>query len=192
MRPSKRCGDVEQARTHGYPPSRDTCRRCLPIVRGCGRRLQGSGGPHTKEDPRRARRARGPDVVRAVLTPRHEISAGLVAAGDLAAPRRARGGRPGRDAARGALQVPLPADAAARASHGPVARRLESGGPMRINLASVLVDDQAKALRFYTEVLGFQKKEDVPLGEHRWLTVVSPAEPDGPELVLEPDAHPAA
>src|SRR3954471_11951274 len=63
---------------------------------------------------------------------------------------------------------------------------------MRINLASVLVDDQAKALRFYTEMLGFQKKEDIPLGQHRWLTVVSPADPDGPELVLEPDAHPAA
>jgi catechol 2,3-dioxygenase-like lactoylglutathione lyase family enzyme len=63
---------------------------------------------------------------------------------------------------------------------------------MKINLASVLVDDQAKALRFYTEVLGFQKKHDIPLGEHRWLTVVSPSDPDGPELVLEPDAHPAA
>jgi catechol 2,3-dioxygenase-like lactoylglutathione lyase family enzyme len=63
---------------------------------------------------------------------------------------------------------------------------------MRINLASVLVDDQEKALRFYTEVLGFEKKTEVPLGEHRWLTVVSPDDPDGTELVLEPDAHPAA
>jgi catechol 2,3-dioxygenase-like lactoylglutathione lyase family enzyme len=63
---------------------------------------------------------------------------------------------------------------------------------MKINLASVLVDDQAKALDFYTGVLGFVKKHDVPLGEHRWLTVVSPEDPDGPELVLEPDAHPAA
>jgi catechol 2,3-dioxygenase-like lactoylglutathione lyase family enzyme len=63
---------------------------------------------------------------------------------------------------------------------------------MRINLTSVLVDDQDKALRFYTEVLGFQKKTEVPLGEHRWLTVVSPDDPDGTELVLEPDAHPAA
>src|SRR3954452_21949459 len=62
---------------------------------------------------------------------------------------------------------------------------------MRINLTSVLVDDQAKALRFYTEVLGFVKKTDVPLGEHSWLTVVSPDEPDGTELVLEPDSHPA-
>ncbi len=63
---------------------------------------------------------------------------------------------------------------------------------MRINLASVLVDDQEKALRFYTEVLGFQKKTEIPLGEHRWLTVVSPDDPNGVELVLEPDGHPAA
>jgi catechol 2,3-dioxygenase-like lactoylglutathione lyase family enzyme len=63
---------------------------------------------------------------------------------------------------------------------------------MRINLASVLVDDQAKALAFYTDVLGFVKKEDIPLGEARWLTVVSPDEPDGVQLLLEPDAHPAA
>jgi catechol 2,3-dioxygenase-like lactoylglutathione lyase family enzyme len=63
---------------------------------------------------------------------------------------------------------------------------------MKINLASVLVDDQAKALAFYTDVLGFVKKADIPLGEHSWLTVTSPDAPDGPELVLEPDAHPAA
>jgi catechol 2,3-dioxygenase-like lactoylglutathione lyase family enzyme len=63
---------------------------------------------------------------------------------------------------------------------------------MRINLTSVLVDDQDKALAFYTDVLGFQKKTEIPLGEARWLTVVSPEDPDGVELVLEPDAHPAA
>lgn len=63
---------------------------------------------------------------------------------------------------------------------------------IRINLTSVLVDDQAKALAFYTDVLGFVKKTEVPMGEHSWLTVVSPAAPDGPELVLEPDGHPAA
>jgi catechol 2,3-dioxygenase-like lactoylglutathione lyase family enzyme len=63
---------------------------------------------------------------------------------------------------------------------------------MRINLASVLVDDQAKALRFYTEVLGFLKKTEAPVGQYLWLTVVSPEDPDGTELVLEPDAHPAA
>ena len=62
---------------------------------------------------------------------------------------------------------------------------------MRINLASVLVDDQEAALRFYTEVLGFVKKHDVPLCEDRWLTVVSPQDPDGTELVLEPSGHPA-
>src|SRR5918992_4672298 len=63
---------------------------------------------------------------------------------------------------------------------------------MRINLSSVLVDDQDKALRFYTEVLGFEKKTEIPLGEARWLTVVSPEDPDGTELALEPDGHPAA
>ena len=63
---------------------------------------------------------------------------------------------------------------------------------MRITMASVLVDDQAKARDFYTGVLGFQLKHDVPLGEHRWISVVSPESPDGPELVLEPDEHPAA
>lgn len=64
---------------------------------------------------------------------------------------------------------------------------------MRIHLASVLVDDQDKALRFYTEVLGFQKKHDIKLGDgpYRWITVVSPDDPDGTELVLEPDEHPA-
>ena len=63
---------------------------------------------------------------------------------------------------------------------------------MKIVTTSVLVDDQAKALAFYTDVLGFVKKTDVPAGEHRWLTVVSPEAPDGVELLLEPDAHPAA
>ncbi|MBA2381375.1 MAG: VOC family protein [Chloroflexi bacterium] len=63
---------------------------------------------------------------------------------------------------------------------------------MRIVVTSVLVDDQAKALAFYTDRLGFVKKADVPMGDHRWLTVVSPENPDGPELLLEPDEHPAA
>ncbi|MGH8872163.1 MAG: VOC family protein [Acidimicrobiia bacterium] len=63
---------------------------------------------------------------------------------------------------------------------------------MRIKLTSVLVDDQDKALAFYTGRLGFEKKTDIPVGEHRWLTVTSPAQPDGPELLLEPDEHPAA
>jgi catechol 2,3-dioxygenase-like lactoylglutathione lyase family enzyme len=62
---------------------------------------------------------------------------------------------------------------------------------MRINLASVLVDDQDKAKAFYTDVLGFVTKHDIPMGEARWLTVVSPEEPDGTELVLEPSGHPA-
>ena len=62
---------------------------------------------------------------------------------------------------------------------------------MRIHLASVLVDDQQKALRFYTETLGFQLKHNIPLGEHAWITVVSEEAPEGTQLVLEPDAHPA-
>ncbi|MGW0469378.1 VOC family protein [Streptomyces sp. NPDC003027] len=62
---------------------------------------------------------------------------------------------------------------------------------MRIHLSSVFVDDQDKALRFYTDVLGFTKKTEVPLGKDRWLTVVSPEDPDGTELLLEPDGHPA-
>ncbi|MFJ4843343.1 VOC family protein [Streptomyces sp. NPDC088746] len=62
---------------------------------------------------------------------------------------------------------------------------------MKIHLSSVFVDDQEKALRFYTDVLGFVKKADVPLGADRWLTVVSPEAPDGTELLLEPDGHPA-
>ena len=63
---------------------------------------------------------------------------------------------------------------------------------MKIVLASVLVDDQDKALRFYTDVLGFRKKTEVPMGDFRWLTVASAEAPDGVELVLEPDQHPAA
>jgi catechol 2,3-dioxygenase-like lactoylglutathione lyase family enzyme len=62
---------------------------------------------------------------------------------------------------------------------------------MRIHLASIFVDDQAKALRFYTEILGFEKKEDAPVGEYRWLTVTSSGDRDGTQLLLEPDAHPA-
>ena len=62
---------------------------------------------------------------------------------------------------------------------------------MKIKLTTVYVDDQAKALRFYTEVLGFQKKRDFPVGEYRWITVVSPEGPDDVELALEPNANPA-
>ena len=63
---------------------------------------------------------------------------------------------------------------------------------MRIKLTSIMVDDQGKALRFYTEVLGFRKKDEVPVGEYKWLTVVSPEGPDDIELSLEPNANPAA
>ena len=63
---------------------------------------------------------------------------------------------------------------------------------MKIKLMSIHVDDQEKALRFYTDVLGFVKKMDTSAGEYRWLTVVSAEEPDGTELLLEPNANPAA
>lgn len=63
---------------------------------------------------------------------------------------------------------------------------------IRINITSVFVDDQAKALAFYTDKLGFVPKHDIPMGEHRWLTVVSAQDPDGTELLLEPSEHPAA
>jgi glyoxylase I family protein len=63
---------------------------------------------------------------------------------------------------------------------------------MRIKLTSIIVDDQDKALRFYTEVLGFAKKHDIPVGEYRWITVFSPEGPDDLELALEPNANPNA
>ena len=62
---------------------------------------------------------------------------------------------------------------------------------MRIVVSSIFVDDQDRALAFYTTKLGFIKKTEIPLGEVRWLTVVAPDDEDGPELVLEPDSHPA-
>lgn len=62
---------------------------------------------------------------------------------------------------------------------------------MRIYITNVFVDDQSKALDFYTNILGFELKQDVPLGEYRWLTITGKSEPDGPELLLEPAAHPA-
>ena len=63
---------------------------------------------------------------------------------------------------------------------------------MKIKVTNIYVDDQDKALRFYTDVLGFVKKTEVPVGAHRWLTLVSPEDPDGVELALEPDEHPVA
>jgi catechol 2,3-dioxygenase-like lactoylglutathione lyase family enzyme len=63
---------------------------------------------------------------------------------------------------------------------------------MKIKLTSVIVDDQGKALKFYTEILGFVKKTDIPAGEARWLTVVSPEGPHDIELLLEPNSNPAA
>jgi catechol 2,3-dioxygenase-like lactoylglutathione lyase family enzyme len=62
---------------------------------------------------------------------------------------------------------------------------------MRIKLTSIMVDDQDKGLRFYTEILGFKKKHDIPVGEYRWITVTSPEGPGDVELALEPNANPA-
>ena len=62
---------------------------------------------------------------------------------------------------------------------------------MRIVVTSIFVDNQEKALQFYTEQLGFLKKTEIPLGEAKWLTVVAASDPDGTELLLEPDTHPA-
>lgn len=63
---------------------------------------------------------------------------------------------------------------------------------MRIKLTSIMVSDQDKALKFYSDVLGFRKKHEIPVGEYKWLTVVSPEGPDDLELSLEPNANPAA
>lgn len=63
---------------------------------------------------------------------------------------------------------------------------------MKIYITSVMVDDQEKAFQFYTNVLGFQTKHDIPMGEHRWLTLTSPGDENGVELALEPSGHPAA
>jgi len=62
---------------------------------------------------------------------------------------------------------------------------------MKIYVTSIFVHDQDKAKKFYTEILGFMVKHDIPLGENRWLTVVSREDPEGPELLLEPSDHPA-
>jgi glyoxylase I family protein len=63
---------------------------------------------------------------------------------------------------------------------------------MKIKLSSIMVDDQDKALKFYTDVLGFRKKHEIPVGEYKWLTLVSPEGHDDVELVLEPNQNPAA
>lgn len=70
--------------------------------------------------------------------------------------------------------------------------RTGPGPSIRVHLASVFVDNQEQALRFYTESLGLTVKHDLPLGEFRWITLTSPSDPDGMELLLEPNAHPAA
>jgi catechol 2,3-dioxygenase-like lactoylglutathione lyase family enzyme len=95
--------------------------------------------------------------------------------------------------ANGSVQVSLVKQRATRSDLAALVEgKCDKEQLMRIHLSSMMVDDQEKALRFYTGVLGFVIKHDIPLGEYRWLTVVSPEDPDGTELVLEPDEHPAA
>lgn len=88
------------------------------------------------------------------------------------------------------LLVALPAALAQDTMDEP--ESIEASTTLRIKLASVLVNDQAKAEKFYSEILGFVKKHDIPVGEFRWLTVVSPDEPEGTQLLLEPNDNPAA
>jgi len=112
-------------------------------------------------------------------------SPGGSAAWGVASPPRAQEAEP---------QENPPPDAASDASGEGEAAAAGSGDAtqLRIGLVSVFVDDQEHALRFYTETLGLVKKLDIPLGEFRFLTVASPAGPEGIELLLEPNAHPAA
>src|SRR5262249_33305980 len=126
------------------------------------------------------------------FTPGDQARSDDDSSGCLAAPRSARSCGPGQRAARGPLQVPRSPNGRARVARRSLGEASGKGQTMRINLTSVMVDDQDKAERFYTEVLGFAKNTEIPMGHHRWLTVVSPDEPGGVELVLEPDEHPAA
>src|SRR5215218_8167896 len=129
----------------------------------CERHLQGTRRPHQESDPRRAQRAGRPDPVRALLPARDQARAGLVATGDLPAPGRPGVGGPGQDQEGGQVQVPPPRHHPARDDPGAVAAQPRKEQEMRIYLTSVLVDDQEKALRFYTDVLGFVQKTDIPV-----------------------------
>ena len=90
------------------------------------------------------------------------------------------------------LQIAVPLLPARNPQKVPQPRNERAQAVLKIQLTSVLVDDQQKALKFYTEILGFVKKRDIPIGKDRWLTVVSPSEPAGVELVLEPNGFPPA
>jgi catechol 2,3-dioxygenase-like lactoylglutathione lyase family enzyme len=77
-------------------------------------------------------------------------------------------------------------------ARGAIVKAARYGEIMKIRLSSVMVDDQDKALSFYTDILGFVKKTDIPMGSARWLTVASPDEQEKMELLLEPTAFPPA
>jgi len=83
-------------------------------------------------------------------------------------------------------------DSAAHSEGTSAAEAGDARGGLKINLVSLIVKDQAAALEFYTDIVGFEKKLDIPLGPYRWLTVTAPAGAEGVELILEPDAHPAS
>ena len=101
-------------------------------------------------------------------------------------------GGPRPDRALGPIQVPLPRYRAAARDRGALAAAAEGARPMKINVTSVLVDDQAKALALLHRCPRLREEDRYPARRTRWLTVVSPEDPDGVELLLEPDAHPAA
>src|ERR671911_3136207 len=136
---------------------------------------------------------RRPTVVRDLRSPcgrpRHEPHE----AGDLQAPGGAGEGRSRGRSLGGPHEVAFQQTVGTLALAQRVVEQAqaERRSRMRIVVTSVFVEDQEKALCFYTEVLDFQKKTDVPVGEYRWLTVVSPEEPNGVELLLEPSEHPA-
>src|SRR4029453_9591990 len=128
------------------------------------RRVQGARRPDQESDPRRAQRPGRADAVRALLPARGQARTGLVATGDLPAPRRPGVGGPAQDQEGRPVQVPPPPHPPARDDPRAVATNPREGRHMRIYVTSVLVDDQEKALRFYTDALGFVKKTNTPAG----------------------------
>src|SRR4051812_8277547 len=136
-----------------------------------GRPVQGPRRPDPACHPRRAAGTGRPDAVRAVHPADQPARRRLEPPGRLPAPRRARGRGAGHPAPGGPVHVPAPAHHTAAGHHRSLARRPPGGPLVKIAMTSVLVDDQEKALRFYTDVLGFVTKNDIPMGEHRWLTV---------------------
>src|SRR5262245_77753 len=200
-RPAARDSRSAAVDSRGGEGSGDLTISFHPQVRGCFRRdaapVPDRGAAGAGEAAARAQRLLGDrclhggrvresgQLQRSVRAPRRDRAVGLPAAGAVghagAGPAAARADA-GLSHADGRRSRTFRAAAARVAGH---TRR------MRIKLTSIMVDDQAKALKFYTEVLGFVKKTEIPVGEYRWLTVVSPEGPNDLELSLEPNANPA-